>query len=83
MDYLVHTPDQLGQALRARRKVLGLTQTQTGDRVRIKQDTVSKLELDPASSNISSLLNLLAALDLELVLRPRDADRPDAADLEW
>ena len=82
MDYLVHTSSQLGQALRARRKVLGMTQTQAGDQVRIKQDTVSKLELDPTSSSIGSLLNLVAALDLELVLRPKGSGQSDA-DLEW
>ena len=82
MDYLVHTSSQLGQALRARRKVLGMTQTQAGDQVRIKQDTVSKLELDPTSSSIGSLLNLVAALDLELVLRPKESGQSDA-DLEW
>lgn len=71
MDYLIHTPSQLGQALRARRKSRGSNQTETGVRAGLTQNTVSKLELNPAPSTIDSLLRLISALDLELVLRPR------------
>jgi HTH-type transcriptional regulator/antitoxin HipB len=83
MDYLIHTPAQLGKALRARRKVLGTNQTQAGTRVGMTQNTVSKLELNPESSTIASLLNLLAALDLELVLRPKGSDDVPASGPEW
>lgn len=79
MDYLIHTPSQLGQALRARRKSLGSNQTDTGARVGLTQNTVSKLELNPAPSTIDSLLRLASALDLELVLRPKQGARQETS----
>lgn len=84
MDYLIQTPSQLGQALRARRKARGSNQTAAGDRAGLTQNTVSKLELNPAPSTIDSLLRLLSALDLELVLRPKPASAPAGHDKqEW
>ena len=86
MDYLIHTPSQLGQALRARRKSLGANQSDAGDRAGLTQNTVSKLELNPAPSTIESLLRLISALDLELVLRPKQDSKsrppPPAVDEE-
>ncbi|HOP16291.1 MAG TPA: helix-turn-helix domain-containing protein [Gammaproteobacteria bacterium] len=76
MDYLIHTSSQLAQALRARRKSLGSNQTDAGDRAGLSQNTVSKLELNPTPSTIDSLLRLISALDLELVLRPRQNSEP-------
>jgi HTH-type transcriptional regulator/antitoxin HipB len=65
------TPPQLGAALRRRRKGLNLSQAEVGDRVGIRQATLSMLESGGADSKVSTLMDVLAALDLELVLRPR------------
>jgi HTH-type transcriptional regulator/antitoxin HipB len=71
MDAIARTPQQLGQALRARRAKLKLSQTEVGTKVGIKQDTVSVLEIHTVSSTVDSLYKALSALGLELVLREK------------
>jgi HTH-type transcriptional regulator / antitoxin HipB len=71
MEYPVSASRQLAEALKAARKSLGLTQAQVAGRVGLLPKTVSALESDPEASSISSLYKLLAALNLEPVLRPR------------
>jgi HTH-type transcriptional regulator/antitoxin HipB len=82
MDTVARTPRQLGQALKARRAKLKLSQTDVGAKVGIKQDTVSVLEIRTTSSSVESLYKALSALGLELVLREKSA--PTAASpQEW
>jgi HTH-type transcriptional regulator/antitoxin HipB len=64
---------QLAAALRERRSRLGLTQAQAGANVGLLPKTISALESAPEKSTIDSLLKLLAALDLQLVLEPRES----------
>jgi HTH-type transcriptional regulator / antitoxin HipB len=71
MDAVARTPQQLGQALKARRAKLKLSQTEVGTKVGIKQDTVSVLEIRTVSSTVDSLYKALSALGLELVLREK------------
>lgn len=71
------TPEQLAAVLRGRRQSLALTQRATGTQVGLLQKTVSALETDPAGSSIASLYKLLSALQLDLVLEPRDAGSSD------
>jgi HTH-type transcriptional regulator/antitoxin HipB len=75
-------PAQLGVALRSRRKELGLTQHEAAAQGGLQQKTVSSLENDPQRCTIESLYRLMAALQVELVLQPRDASVPSAAD-DW
>ncbi|MCX8905843.1 helix-turn-helix domain-containing protein [Vibrio parahaemolyticus] len=63
---LITSPKQLGIYLRDVRRNQRRNQTKVGDIVGLKQTTVSKLERDPASSSIESLMRLLSSLDLEL-----------------
>ncbi|EQL94473.1 putative transcription regulator protein [Vibrio parahaemolyticus VP250] len=44
----------------------------------LKQTTVSKLERDPASSSIESLMRLLSSLDLELHIQDKAVSREQA-----
>ncbi|MBE4590654.1 helix-turn-helix domain-containing protein [Vibrio navarrensis] len=53
-------------------------QTTVGDIVGLKQTTVSKLERDPASSSIESLMRLLSSLDLELHIQDKAVSREQA-----
>jgi HTH-type transcriptional regulator / antitoxin HipB len=71
MDTIARTPQQLGQALRARRTKLKLSQTDVGLKVGIKQDTVSTLEIHTSSSTVETLFKALSALGLELVVRDK------------
>jgi HTH-type transcriptional regulator/antitoxin HipB len=77
MENIVNTPDQLGQVLRQFRKAKYRTQADVGAAVGLLPKTVGTLELSTARSQVGSLLKLLSALDLELVLRPKQGNRPD------
>jgi len=71
MDYPVQTSDQLAQILRCQRIAMRRTQQRAGAGVGLLPKTVSALETAPHRSTVKSLLKLLAALDLELVVRDR------------
>ncbi|HCE4591600.1 TPA: helix-turn-helix domain-containing protein [Vibrio parahaemolyticus] len=68
---LITSPKQLGIYLRDVRRNQSRNQTKVGDMVGLKQTTVSKLERDPASSSIESLMRLLSSLDLELHIQDK------------
>ena len=67
----IRTAVQVGVALRERRKALGLTQSQLSQQLNVRQATVSDLESGKVDVKLSTLLDALGALDLELALRPR------------
>jgi HTH-type transcriptional regulator / antitoxin HipB len=71
MDTIARTPRQLGAAVRRYRRHKGLTQQSLGERMHARQATVSKLESGEAATQLRILMDALAALDLELVIRPR------------
>jgi len=70
-DYPIKTPKQLGSVLQGYRRERGLTQTDVGAKVGLAQKAVSKIELAPERSSLKMIFKLLAALDLELVVRLR------------
>ena len=76
MDYVARTPEQLGQLLRSCRAQRDLTQSLAGAKVGLKQSTVSSIELDASRSSVETLYKLLSALDLELVIRDKQAGSP-------
>ncbi len=79
---LARTQGQLGAALRRRRKNLGLSQDQLAERIHARQGTISRLEGGEADAKLSTLLDILAALDLELIVQPRSTSKAaDIADL--
>jgi HTH-type transcriptional regulator/antitoxin HipB len=80
MDQITRTSPQLGAALRRRRKQAGLSQDALADRVKLRQATVSRLESGDTGTKLGTLLDVVAALDLEIVLRPRTKGR--SADIE-
>ncbi len=62
---------QLANALQDIRKTRALSQTEVAKQVGIRQDTVSKFELNPDSTKLDTLFKMLAALNLELHVAPR------------
>lgn len=72
---LITSPKQLGIYLRDVRRTQKRNQTLVGDIVGLKQTTVSKLERDPASSSIESLMRLLSSLNLELHIEEKSISR--------
>jgi HTH-type transcriptional regulator / antitoxin HipB len=70
METIARTPLQLANCIRQRRRELGLTQDKLAARVGVRQRTISDVETS-AEVRVDTVLRTLAALDLELVIRPR------------
>ena len=71
MDTIARTAKQLGAALRRFRRQKNITQESLGQLMHARQATVSKLESGESGTQLGVLTDALAALDLELVVRPR------------
>lgn len=76
MEQIVRTPKQIGSAIRRRRRGLNLNQTSLGEKTRLRQATISAVEAGVPGTQIGTLCDVLAALDLELVVRPRTRAAP-------
>lgn len=75
MEFFVHSPQSLGVAIRRRRRLLKKTQTEAGASFCIDQTTVSSVENGAAGTRLDTLFRLLAALDLDIVLRVKNPDK--------
>ncbi|MFP6747728.1 MAG: helix-turn-helix transcriptional regulator [Alphaproteobacteria bacterium] len=80
MDHIVRTAKQVGAAIRRVRRAKNLTQSGVGGKTRMRQGTLSRLETGEANTKLGTLLAVLAALDLEIVIRPRS--KASAKDIE-
>ncbi len=82
MDMIARTPKQAGAAIRRVRRQQNITQADLGAKTHVRQATISKLEAGEPNTQLRILLDALAALDLELVIRPRtSASATDIEDL--
>jgi HTH-type transcriptional regulator / antitoxin HipB len=75
METIARIPLQLGNCIRQRRRDLGLTQEKLAVKVGVRQRTISDVETS-AAARVDTVLRMLAALDLELVIRPRTKGSP-------
>jgi HTH-type transcriptional regulator/antitoxin HipB len=71
MNDLARDPKQIGNIIRRARKKLALSQKVLGDKTGLRQETISLIETGNPSARIETLLNVLAALDLEFQIAPR------------
>ncbi|TCD55280.1 transcriptional regulator [Synechococcus sp. BS55D] len=72
-EQVIRTPAQLGMLLRDARREQGMNQQQLALKAGgISQARLSQLELQPGRLTVERLLLLLAALNLEVVVRPRE-----------
>ena len=71
MDVFARSPQQVGTTLRKIRRSQNLTQMALGERAGLRQATVSNIENGDEATRLATLCDVLAALDLELVIRPR------------
>lgn len=65
------TAKQIGAIIRRARRNAGLTQTELGKRIGLRQATVSKLEAGQPATRLSTLLDALTALGLEIIIDKR------------
>ncbi|MFM1900449.1 MAG: hypothetical protein RLZZ216_1025 [Cyanobacteriota bacterium] len=71
-EQVIRAPAQLGVLLRGVRRQQGLSQQELALKAGgTSQARFSQLELQPGRFTVERLLLILAALDLELVVRPR------------
>jgi HTH-type transcriptional regulator/antitoxin HipB len=78
MDFGVHFSEQLRQHQRALRKARGLTQARLAQKLGVGQSRVADIEANPGAMSVDQLFKVLAALDVQLVLR----DKQDAVSHE-
>ena len=71
MKQILSLSRQLGPLLQTARKSAGLSQTALAQRLGISQSRVSAMELDPGSISVEQLLALLAALNHEVLVQPK------------
>ena len=80
-EQVIRAPAQLGMLLRGVRQQQGLSQQQLALKAGgTSQARFSQLELQPGRFTVERLLLITAALDLELVVRPRQSSIEPA---EW
>jgi len=79
-EYALKTPQQLGPVLRGYQKEQRQSQRDVGARSALPQPAFSHIETDPSRTALSRLFKVLAALDLELVVRAR---KPGESSSEW
>jgi HTH-type transcriptional regulator/antitoxin HipB len=68
---ILQTAAQLSAHLRSLRKSHALTQAQLGAMLGVDQTRVAKIERNPGAISVDQLLQIIAALDAQLVLQPR------------
>jgi HTH-type transcriptional regulator/antitoxin HipB len=79
-EQIARTEKQLGAIMRRARKQAGLTQGSLGERIHLRQGTISRVEAGEPAVQLHTVMEALSALGLELVVRPRS--RGSIADIE-
>ncbi len=80
LDAIARNEKQIGAILRRARRKAGLTQQALGDRVNLRQGTISHLEAGKPAVQLRTLMATLSSLGLEIVVRRRS--RGSHADFE-
>ncbi|GKX34143.1 MAG: transcriptional regulator [Rhizobiaceae bacterium MnEN-MB40S] len=80
MQQTARTSKQLGSIIRRARKAAGLSQTALGEKAGVWQETVSRIETGQASTRVDTIVDILAALQLEIEIRPRQDDMSSLED---
>ncbi len=71
MEQIIFSPKSLGSALKRQRKIKNLSQNEVGTPFKIDQTTVSSIEQGASGTRLETLFRMLAALDLEMLIRPK------------
>jgi HTH-type transcriptional regulator/antitoxin HipB len=80
MQRLTRNPKDIGHAIREVRKAKNLTQKDLARLSGVWQETISKTENGVANTQLETLFDLLAALDLEITIAERS--KGSTADIE-
>jgi len=78
MEQIVRTSQQIGAAIRRHRRSARLSQAELGARINLRQATISALERGEPGTELRTLIDVMAALGLEMAVR----ERSKAANIE-
>lgn len=81
MDQIARTSKQIGAAVRRRRRMLKLSQSGLGAKADLRQATISALENGEPGTQLRTLIDAMAALGLEMVIRERSRADKDIEDI--
>jgi transcriptional regulator with XRE-family HTH domain len=81
---VARSPKEVGNAIRRRRRDLGLKQVELGKRSKLRQATISALEAGASDTRLRTLFDVLASLEMDITFRPRTVSRrqESSADLD-
>jgi len=71
MDQVVYSPKSLGNVIRRQRRSKKLSQNTVGNAFKLNQTTVSSIEQGAPGTRLETLFRMLAALELEMIIRPK------------
>lgn len=71
MEHIARNTKQVGQVLSRLRRKQDMTQSTLSDKTHLRQATISNLENGEQGTKLQTVFDVLTALDLELVIRPR------------
>ena len=76
MEQVARTAKQIAAAVRRERRLRQMTQAELSKKINLRQSTISRFEKGEEGASLQTLLDILAALNLELVIRPRTKASP-------
>jgi HTH-type transcriptional regulator/antitoxin HipB len=77
MKQSARTAKQLGAIIRRERRNRGLSQAQLGEKIGLRQATISKLEAGEPATQLRTLLDTLSAMSLEIIIDKRGETSTD------
>ncbi len=80
MKQTARTAKHPGAIIRRERRKRDLTQAQVGEKIGLRQATISKLQAGEPATQLRTLLDVLSALGLEIIIDKRGRTR--AQDIE-
>jgi len=79
MEYKIAIAKQLSDILKSKRKSLGLTQTDMGQKLGVSQRVFARNETSPEKVHFERILQICSELDMDLIIRERNRDENKAA----
>jgi len=77
MEYKISMATQLSDILKSKRKNLGLTQEKMGKKLGVSQRVYARNEAHPEKVNFARIVDILAELDMDLIVRERNMKSSD------
>ena len=81
MNQVVRLPRQLGAIIQSERLRQGMTQTELASLAGTQQKTISAIENGCAGTKLDTLLSVIARLDLDIQIVPRQRDGKSIEDV--